>query len=95
MIQELVERVQVWGVDCRRGVWTGTGCGCDLPGCALRTAGISPVAHSVPPSPLLPQAQRWEEVYDEVAAHEMELFRALADGSALEQVGAQGAGRRI
>ena len=38
---------------------------------------------SFPPTP---QERRWEEVYDEVAAREMEIFNALADGSALEQV---------
>ena len=32
------------------------------------------------------QERRWEDVYDEVAAREMELFNTLADGSALEQV---------
>ena len=31
-------------------------------------------------------SSRWEDIYDEVAAKEMEIFNALADGSALEQV---------
>ncbi len=38
------------------------------------------------PTNLLGQEKRWEDVYDEIAAKEMELFNALADGSALEQV---------
>ena len=39
-------------------------------------------------------SSRWEDIYDEVAAKEMEIFNALADGSALEQVrGVKGLGQ--
>jgi hypothetical protein len=43
------------------------------------------IAKSQQESEAANQAQGWENVYGEVAAKEMEIFAALADGSALEQ----------
>lgn len=34
---------------------------------------------------LCAQGKSWEQVYDEIAAHEMEILNALVDGSALEE----------